>query len=202
MKQFIDFIPLILFFIVYKISPQAVDILGHSIMVGGIFSATAVLIASSIVVYGILYIQQGKLEKSQWLTLAGCLVFGSLTLAFHSETFLKWKAPVVNWIFALVFAGSHFIGDRLLIQRIMGHALTLPQSVWTKLNIAWIVFFLFCGAANLYVAFTYQDFWVDFKVFGSLGMTLLFLIGQGIYLARHLHDADPSTQPSTKKTED
>ncbi|WP_341959442.1 septation protein A [Pseudomonas sp. RC10] len=202
MKQFIDFIPLILFFIVYKISPQAVDILGHSIMVGGIFSATAVLIASSIVVYGILYIQQGKLEKSQWLTLAGCLVFGSLTLAFHSETFLKWKAPVVNWIFALVFAGSHFIGDRLLIQRIMGHALTLPQSVWIKLNIAWIVFFLFCGAANLYVAFTYQDFWVDFKVFGSLGMTLLFLIGQGIYLARHLHDADPSTQPSTKKTED
>ncbi|MGH8419710.1 MAG: septation protein A [Pseudomonas sp.] len=202
MKQFIDFIPLILFFIVYKISPQAVDILGHSFMVGGIFSATAVLIASSIVVYGILYIQQGKLEKSQWLTLAGCLVFGSLTLAFHSETFLKWKAPVVNWVFALVFAGSHFIGDRLLIQRIMGHALNLPQAIWTKLNIAWIIFFLFCGAANLYVAFTYQEFWVDFKVFGSLGMTLIFLIGQGLFLARHLHDADPSTQPSTKKTED
>ncbi|WP_285423309.1 septation protein A [Pseudomonas sp. F3-2] len=202
MKQFIDFIPLILFFVVYKISPQAVDILGHSFMVGGIFSATAMLIASSIVVYGILYVRQGKLEKSQWLTLIACLVFGSLTLAFHSETFLKWKAPVVNWLFALIFAGSHFIGDRLLIQRIMGHALTLPQAIWTRLNIAWIVFFLFCGAANLYVAFTYQDFWVDFKVFGSLGMTLLFLIGQGIFLARHIHDADASTQPSTKKTED
>lgn len=202
MKQFIDFIPLILFFIVYKISPQAVDILGHSFMVGGIFSATAMLIASSIVVYGILYVRQGKLEKSQWLTLVACLVFGSLTLAFHSETFLKWKAPVVNWLFALIFAGSHFIGDRLLIQRIMGHALTLPQPIWVKLNIAWIVFFLFCGAANLYVAFTYQDFWVDFKVFGSLGMTLIFLIGQGIFLARHIHDADASTQPSTKKTED
>jgi intracellular septation protein len=201
-KQFIDFIPLILFFIVYKISPQAVDILGHSFMVGGIFSATAMLIASSIVVYGILYVRQGKLEKSQWLTLVACLVFGSLTLAFHSETFLKWKAPVVNWVFALIFAGSHFIGDRLLIQRIMGHALTLPQPIWVKLNIAWIVFFLFCGAANLYVAFTYQDFWVDFKVFGSLGMTLIFLIGQGIFLARHIHDADASTQPSTKKTED
>ena len=202
MKQFIDFIPLILFFVVYKISPQAVDILGHSFMVGGIFSATAMLIASSIVVYGILYVRQGKLEKSQWLTLAACLVFGSLTLAFHSETFLKWKAPVVNWLFALIFAGSHFIGDRLLIQRIMGHALTLPQAIWVKLNIAWIVFFLFCGAANLYVAFTYQDFWVDFKVFGSLGMTLIFLIGQGIFLARHIHDADASTEPSTKKTED
>ena len=202
MKQFIDFIPLILFFIVYKISPQAVDVLGHSFMVGGIYSATAMLIASSLVVYGVLYVRQGKLEKSQWLTLIACLVFGSLTLAFHSETFLKWKAPVVNWVFALIFAGSHFVGDRLLIQRIMGHALTLPQAVWTKLNIAWVVFFLFCGAANLYVAFTYQEFWVDFKVFGSLGMTLLFLVGQGIFLARHIHDADPSTQPSNKKRED
>jgi intracellular septation protein len=201
-KQFIDFIPLILFFIVYKISPQAVDVLGHSFMVGGIYSATAMLIASSLVVYGVLYVRQGKLEKSQWLTLIACLVFGSLTLAFHSETFLKWKAPVVNWVFALIFAGSHFVGDRLLIQRIMGHALTLPQAVWTKLNIAWIVFFLFCGAANLYVAFTFQEFWVDFKVFGSLGMTLLFLVGQGIFLARHIHDADPSTQPSNKKRED
>ena len=207
MKQFIDFIPLILFFIVYKIDPHAVDVMGHSVMVGGIFSATAMLIASSIVVYGILFVKQGRLEKSQWLTLVACLVFGSLTLAFHSETFLKWKAPVVNWLFALVFAGSHFIGNRLLIQRIMGHALTLPQAIWTKLNIAWIVFFIFCGAANLYVAFTYQEFWVDFKVFGSLGMTLLFLLGQGVFLARHMHDADPeaapsTTAPATKKTED
>jgi intracellular septation protein len=196
-KQFIDFIPLLLFFIVYKIEPRAVDILDHSFMVGGIFSATAMLIISSIVVYGILFITQRKLEKSQWLTLIACLVFGSLTLAFHSEAVLKWKAPVVNWLFALAFAGSHFIGDRPLIQRIMGHALTLPQPIWTRLNIAWVFFFLFCGTANLYVAFTYQDFWVDFKVFGSLGMTLLFLVGQGIFLARHMHDADPST-PKTK----
>jgi intracellular septation protein len=196
-KQFIDFIPLLLFFIVYKIDPRAVDILGHSFMVGGIFSATAMLIISSLVVYGILFITQRKLEKSQWLTLIACLVFGSLTLAFHSEAVLKWKAPVVNWLFALAFAGSHFIGDRPLIQRIMGHALTLPQPIWTRLNIAWVFFFLFCGTANLYVAFTYQEFWVDFKVFGSLGMTLLFLVGQGIFLARHMHDADPST-PKTK----
>ncbi|WP_397449210.1 septation protein A [Pseudomonas sp. NA-150] len=196
MKQFIDFIPLLLFFIVYKIEPRAIDLMGHSVMVGGIFSATAMLIISSIVVYGILFITQRKLEKSQWLTLIACLVFGSLTLAFHSEAVLKWKAPVVNWVFALAFAGSHFIGDRPLIQRIMGHALSLPQAIWTKLNIAWIIFFLFCGAANLYVAFTYQDFWVDFKVFGSLGMTLLFLLGQGIFLARHMHDTDSTpTKP-------
>lgn len=200
MKQFIDFIPLLLFFIVYKIDPRPVEILGNSYMLGGIFSATAMLIVSSVVVYGILFVKQGKLEKSQWLTLVACLVFGSLTLAFHSETFLKWKAPVVNWLFALAFLGSHFIGDRPLIQRIMGHALSLPQAIWTKLNIAWIIFFLFCGAANLYVAFTYQEFWVDFKVFGSLGMTLLFLVGQGLFLAKHMND--PAATPPTTKTED
>ena len=197
-KQFIDFIPLLLFFIVYKTEPRAVDILGNTYMVGGIFSATAMLIISSVVVYGILYVKQRKLEKSQWLTLVACLVFGGLTLAFHSETFLKWKAPVVNWLFALVFIGSHFIGDRLLIKRIMGHALTLPEPIWVRLNVAWIVFFIFCGAANLFVAFTFQDYWVDFKVFGSLAMTLLFLVGQGIYLSRHLHD----TAATTPKTED
>ncbi|RMQ95270.1 putative intracellular septation protein A [Pseudomonas savastanoi pv. glycinea] len=199
-KQFIDFIPLLLFFIVYKIEPRAVEILGNTYTLGGIFSATAMLIISSVVVYGILFFKQGKLEKSQWLTLVACLVFGSLTLAFHSETFLKWKAPVVNWLFALAFAGSHFIGDRPLIQRIMGHALSLPKAIWTRLNIAWIIFFLFCGAANLYVAFTYQEFWVDFKVFGSLGMTLVFLIAQGLYLAKHMQD--PASPPPTTKTED
>ncbi len=198
MKQFIDFIPLFLFFIVYKLDPRVIDVVGQPVTLGGIFSATGVLIASSIVVYGILFISQRKLEKSQWLTLAACLVFGSLTLAFHSETFLKWKAPVVNWLFALAFAGSHFIGDRVLIKRLMGHALTLPDAVWARLNVAWIVFFLFSGAANLFVAFTFQSIWVDFKVFGSLGMTLLFLVGQGIYLSRHLHDADTTTP----KTED
>ena len=199
-KQFIDFIPLLLFFIVYKIEPRIVEIAGHSLSVGGIYSATAMLIISSLVVYGILFIKQRKLEKSQWLTLIACLVFGSLTLAFHSETFLKWKAPVVNWLFALAFAGSHFIGDKLLIKRIMGHALTLPDAVWTRLNLAWIGFFLFCGAANLFVAFTYQSIWVDFKVFGSLGMTLLFLVAKGIYLSRHLHDTDAATTHS--KSED
>ncbi|MBT8765119.1 septation protein A [Metapseudomonas boanensis] len=190
MKQFIDFIPLILFFIVYKLDPRAVDLAGHTYMLGGIFSATAVLIISSLIVYGTLFLLQRRLEKGQWLTLVACLVFGGMTLAFHSETFLKWKAPVVNWLFALGFAASHFIGDRPLIQRIMGHAVNLPQPIWVRLNVAWIMFFLVCGFANLFVAFTFHEFWVDFKVFGSLGMTVLFLVGQGIFLARHIHDGE------------
>lgn len=198
MKQLIDFVPLLLFLVAYKTDPQTVELAGHSFAFGGIFSATAVLIISSVIVYGILFVTQRKLEKGQWLTLIACLVFGGLTLAFHSETFLKWKAPVVNWLFALAFAGSHFIGKQPLIKRMMGHALTLPDPIWLRLNVAWIVFFIFCGAANLFVAFTFQAFWVDFKVFGSLAMTLLFLVGQGIYLSRHLHDTDRTTP----KTED
>lgn len=195
MKQFIDFIPLILFFIVFKLEPRDVELLGQSWVLGGIFSATAVLIASSIVVYGLLFITQKRLENSQWITLLGCLFFGSLTLLFHSETFLKWKAPVVSWLFALGFAGSHFIGKQPLVQRMMGHAVSLPDPVWQRLNIAWVVFFLFSGAANLFVAFTFHEIWVDFKVFGSLGMTLIFLIGQGIYIARHV----PQTPEDTGK---
>ena len=103
MKQFIDFIPLLLFFIVFKLDPRTVEFAGQSIELGGIFSATGVLIASSVVVYGTLFAVQKRLEKGQWLTLAACLLFGGMTLAFHSETFLKWKAPVVNWLFALGF---------------------------------------------------------------------------------------------------
>lgn len=189
MKQFIDFIPLILFFIVYKLEPRVIELAGHSVSLGGIFSATAVLILASVVVYGALLIHQRKLEKGQWLTLAACLLFGGMTLAFHSETFLKWKAPVVNWLFAAGFAASHFIGDRPLIQRIIGHAVQLPAPLWARLNLAWVAFFVVCGLANLYVAFTFQQFWVDFKVFGSLGMTVLFMLGQGVFLARHMHDA-------------
>lgn len=200
MKQFIDFIPLILFFIVYKLDPRSVELAGQSFQLGGIFSATAMLIISSTVVYGALFIHQRRLEKGQWLTLVACLAFGTLTLVFHNETFLKWKAPVVSWLFALAFAGSHFIGDKPLIERIMGHAVQLPQPIWTRLNIAWVVFFLISGAANLFVAFTFQSIWVDFKVFGSLGMTLLFLIGQGVYLARHIHDGEAA--PSASKSKD
>ena len=199
MKQFIDFIPLLLFFIVFKLDPRTVEFAGQSIELGGIFSATGVLIASSVVVYGTLFAVQKRLEKGQWLTLAACLLFGGMTLAFHSETFLKWKAPVVNWLFALAFAGSHWIGDKLLIQRMMGHAISLPAPVWRNLNLAWIAFFLIAGSANLFVAFTFQSIWVDFKVFGSLGMTLLFLVGQGIYLSRHLHDEQPANGPTDSK---
>lgn len=191
MKQFIDFIPLLLFFLTYKMSPHQVDLGGYSFQLGGIFSATAVLIASSVVVYGGIFAHQRKLDKGQWLTLIACLLFGGFTLAFHSESILKWKAPTVNLIFAVAFLGSHFIGNKPLIQRMLGHIVELPRSAWVRLNLAWVGFFIVCGLANLFVAFHFPSIWVDFKVFGSLAMTLVFLIGQGMYLARHMHHEDP-----------
>lgn len=186
MKQIVDFVPLLLFFFVYKLEPRTLEIWDMGFSIGGIFSATAVLIASSVVVYAAFFINQRRLEKSQWLTLAACVLFGGLTLALHSETILKWKAPVLNWLFALAFIGSHLIGDKPLIQRMMGHAIQLAPAQWSQLSIAWILFFLICGFANLFVAFHYPTIWVDFKVFGSLGLTLLFIAGQAVYLVRHI----------------
>ena len=192
-KQFIDFIPLLLFFIVYKLEPSVVEVADLSIPIGGIFSATAVLIASSVVVSAALLIRQGRLEKAQWLTLGACVLFGGLTLALHSEAILKWKAPVLNWLFAAAFAGSHFIGEKPLIERMMGHAVQLQSAQWALLNVAWVLFFLVCGFANLFVAFVYPAIWVDFKVFGSLGLTLVFMAGQAVYLVRH---AQPQSEES------
>lgn len=194
-KQFIDFIPLLLFLIAY-VTPLKVDILSYHLALGDIFGATAVLVGSSIVVYGVIFVIQRRLDKGQWITLIGCLIFGGLTLALHNENFVKWKAPVVNWVFAIAFLGSHFIGSKPLVRRIMDHAISLPDQVWMRLNVAWIIFFIVCGAANLFVAFTFDSIWVYFKVFGSLVMTLIFIIAQGVYLARHIQETPES--PSEK----
>jgi len=179
MKQLLDFLPLILFFATYKTH--------------GIFPATAVLIGATVVVYGGLWIKERKLEKSHVITLVATLAFGSITLLLRDETWLKWKAPIINWIFAAIFLGSHFVGDKVVIERMLGHALSAPEQIWRRLNVAWVAFFIFAGSANLYFAFNYEKYWVDFKVFGSLGMTLLFLVGQMLYLSRYMpHDENQS----------
>jgi intracellular septation protein len=172
MKQWLDYIPLFLFLIAFKI--------------WGIFPATGVLIASTVLLYGYVFFTEGRLERNHKIVLAVTLLFGGLTLALHDETFIKWKAPIVNWALALFFLGSHFVGDKLAIERLMGHALTLPVSVWRGLNLSWVVFFAALGAANLYVAFRYETIWVDFKVFGSMGLTLLFVIVQMAVISRYL----------------
>lgn len=186
MKQIIDFIPLIAFFTVYKMDPRTLDLWGNSMDIGGPFSATMVLMLLSGLIYGIVFLKNRTLEKSQLITLVAVMAFGGLTLSFHDEVFLKWKAPIVNWIFAGVFLGSQFIGSTPLIQRMLGHAMTLPDKIWSKLNISWAVFFLCLGAANLFVAFTFHSIWVDFKVFGSLILTFIFVIIQFLAISKYI----------------
>jgi intracellular septation protein len=186
MKQFTEIIPLLLFFITWKITPHPVEIAGITYTLGGIFSATQILLASCIITYTFIFIKNKRLERSQVISLIAICVFGSFTLYFHEEAILKWKAPVVNWIFALVYAVNLFVGDKTISERLLHQAFDMPALQWKKLDIAWIIFFTFLGAANLYVAFTYPEHWVTFKVFGSLGFTFAFIGGQFYVLRKHL----------------
>lgn len=170
MKAWLDFLPIVVFFIAYKVA--------------GIYTAAAVLMLAVSLLYGAIWWRERRLETSQWITLAATLILGSLTLGLHDEAFLQWKAPAVYVLLALLFLGSQLIGTRSLIERMMGEAVTLQPAQWRGLNLAWVVFFLFAAAANAYVVLYHSEWWVDFKLFGSLGMTFAFIIAQGIWLVR------------------
>ncbi len=188
MKQLLDYIPLIFFFIVYKMEERSVQLGSFTYNLGGIFSATEVLVVSSIFVYGALFLINKKLERTQLITLVAVLIFCSFTIIFREEAILKWKAPVVNWIFAAIFLGSHFFTKKNATQLMLEHAVEMPQHAWRRLNFAWAYFFIFLGTINLFVAFTFHEYWVDFKVFGSMGLIFLFIIGQTFYLMPYLQE--------------
>ena len=187
MKQLIEFIPLIVFFIVAKLEPRVVTVGDLSFQLGGVISATAVLIILSLVAYGWAWYRQGRLEKGQSFTLAAIVVMGGLTVILRDEVFLKWKAPIVNWVFALAFWLSGRIGQAGLAERLMGHTLTLSPRQWKRLNHSWTLFFLVLGSVNWAVAFLIPgDFWIDFKVFGNLLITSVFVAAQIVMLRHHL----------------
>ncbi|MDG4598176.1 MAG: septation protein A [Candidatus Contendobacter sp.] len=184
MKLLFDFLPILLFFIAYKLSD--------------IYVATGVLIVATLAQVGWIWLHQRRVEKIPLFTAALVLILGGATLLLHDPVFVKWKPTVVNWLFAAVFLGSRFVGQKTLLERMMGEQLELPAPVWVKLTFAWAGFFLVMGAANLYVAFTFsENTWVNFKLFGLLGLTLLFVLAQALYMSRHLKTdaADPSKEP-------
>ncbi len=194
MKQLIDFIPLILFFIFYKMSPQSIEIMNYAIPLGGIYSATLALVISTVLISLIEFMIYKKISKAQFITLIAVLLFGGLTLGFKNDLFIKWKAPVINWVFGIAILCSAFIGKKTLIERMMGHVITMPPYIWKNLNLSWAIFFILLGTANLYVAFNFETIWVDFKIFGSLGLTLLFTMLQIILLRKHIKPIQ-STHP-------
>jgi intracellular septation protein len=198
MKAFLEYIPLLFFLAIYKLEERVVSFAGIEFTFGGIYSATAALIAGTLIVYGALLIKEGRLTRLQWLVVAAVVVFGSSTLALRSEDILKWKAPVVNWIMAAVFLGSRFLSSMTMAQTMFGQLANMPERRWQRLNTAWAGVFLFVGCANLFVAFTFPNYWVDFKVFGSLGILLLASVGQIFYLYPYMEHDQQTDKPDVK----
>lgn len=181
MKLLFDLFPVVLFFIAYKMYD--------------IYTATAVIIVATIAQVSYMYLKHKRVERIHLITLALILVLGGLTLVLQDEAFIKWKPTLVNWGFALVFLGSHFIGSKPIIRRMMDGAISLPDVIWVRLSMMWIAFFIISGLTNLYVAYNYDtDTWVDFKLFGLMGMTLVFIIIQGFYINRYMEESDSEAE--------
>jgi intracellular septation protein len=181
MKFLLDFFPILLFFLAY----QAWDI----------YVATAVAIAAAALQVGWQRLRHGRVEKMQAITLALLVVFGALTLLLRDPVFIMWKPTVVNWLFAVAFLVTTYVGERSLLQRMMGHAVSLPDAIWRRLNWAWVGFFTAAGVLNLIVAYNFsEDTWVKFKLFGLMGLTLLFVLAQAPYLAKHMEPEAPAKE--------
>lgn len=182
MKAFLEYIPLVLFLVFYRLDPQVITLAGVELTLGGIYAATSVLMLSTVLVYGFFLVKDKTLTRMQWIVVIAVLLFGSSTLLLRSEDILKWKAPVVNWLIAVIFLGSQFIGKKNMARNMFDHMVTMPEARWTRLNLGWVFMFLLVGTTNLFVAFTFDEYWVEFKVFGSFSMLLLATIAQIIYI--------------------
>jgi intracellular septation protein len=178
MKLLLDFLPIIIFFGVYKYT-------------GDIIMATAILIPATLIQLLYTWIKEHKIEKMQLVTLALVVIMGGATVIFQDKTFIQWKPTVVNWLFGLTFLGSQFIGPKTIIERIMAANIELPSNAWRTLNIAWVFFFLSMGIINLFVAYNFsEETWVNFKLFGMLGLTVIFIVIQGLYMSKYIKNTD------------
>lgn len=185
MKFLFDFLPIILFFIAYKLAD--------------IYVATAVAIAASLAQVGWTWLRERKIENMHVVTLVLMVVLGGATLYLQDEAFIKWKPTIANGLFGLAFLLSQFIGKKTLVERLMGKAVSLPPAVWTRLNMMWVIFFFALGLANLYVVYSFDTAtWVNFKLFGMLGLTLTFVLAQAFYLGRYMKPA--VEEPRDKET--
>lgn len=212
-KLLFDLFPIIIFFIAYKLGdanaeatrafmasvglPQPVGPLEKP----GIYLATLIAIIASFGQIAWVKLRGNKVETMMWVSLGIIVVFGGATLWLHDESFIKWKPTVLYWIFAGIIFGAAAFG-RNIIKSLMTSQMELPDAAWGRLNASWGGFFAFMGLANLYVAFTFStDTWVNFKLFGSLGLMLIFVIGQSMMLTKYLDQADLDKAALDKKDE-
>jgi intracellular septation protein len=202
MKLLFDFLPIVLFFGMFKYAENhkdwaaqfATDHLG-ALVSGGVVGlgeapvllATVVVIVATLLQVAVLKVRGRKVDMMLWVSLGLVVVLGGATIWFHSETFIKWKPSVLYWVMGAAFWVSHTFFGRNLLQVLMGEQLVLPAPVWRRLSVAWIAFFAVMGVLNLYVAYNFSTgTWVNFKLFGGIGLMLAFTLGQGVYISRHL----------------
>ena len=178
MKSFLDFFPILLFFGAYKM--------------GDIYSATGVLMAATVIQMFLVYRLDGKLQTMHKVTLGLVLGFGALTLGLHDERFIKWKPTVLYTGMAVALAVSERFFNKNFLHSMLGQQLQLPAAVWQRLNLVWVLYSLFMASINAYVAAYFStEAWVDFKIWGYV-FPVVFIVGQGLYVARHLPKTDES----------
>jgi intracellular septation protein len=189
MKQLVEFIPIILFFIAYQLNGQVFTLAGWEYQFDGIYSATAVLMIATVLQVVFVYALTRTLEKRLlWLLLA-VLVFGGATLFFRNQMFIQWKPTVFNWALAIAFCSSQFIGSKNLMERTLGGQIHLPKLTWTKLNWLWITNFTIVGGLNLVVAYGYsEETWVSYKMYSAIGFTLLLTVLTALIIGPHLKE--------------
>ena len=200
MKLLFDLFPVILFFASFKYygsNPEgAADLVGSllgsavlDVKQAPILLATVVVIVATMAQIAWVHFRHGKVDKMLWVSLALVTVFGGMTLIFQDETFIKWKPTILYWVFAGSMGFAALVLKKNPIKAMLGEQLTLPEPVWGKVNLSWIAFFLFMGALNLIVAFNFPtDVWVNFKLFGGMGLMLLFVLGQGLLLSKYVEE--------------
>lgn len=197
MRQILDLVPLILFFVTYKMDGETIELLGYSYQIDGIFTATAVLMISTAIHLILIRLITGKVEKQLLWLFAVVMVAGSATLILRNELFIQWKPTVFNWGLALVLFGSLFIGEKSLIERMLGQQMELPRKAWTRLNQLWIGNFLIVGALNIYVAYNFSEAtWVDYKLYSAFGFTVLLLVLTMVVVFPHIKDQPEPESPN------
>lgn len=206
MKLLLDFLPVVLFFVTFKVAeshaPQAAAwaSLHLGFMVSGgvvdaaiapVLLATLVVMAATLAQVALMALAGRRVEPALWVSLVLVVVMGGATVWFHSETFIKWKPTLLYWALAAALLLGRIVWRRNLIRSMLSAQLVLPDDIWERLNVAWLAFFSFMGALNLWVAFSFDTAtWVDFKLFGAMGLLLAFSVGQALYLSRHLSPDD------------
>jgi intracellular septation protein len=178
MKFLFDFFPVILFFAAFKIK--------------GIFVATIIAIIASVLQIGWMLLRHKKVEPMMWAGLAIITVFGGATILLHNEMFIKWKPTVLYWLLGTLMICGQLFFNKNAMKGILSKQLVVPDAIWKTMNICWGIFFVVLGCVNIFVAYNFStDTWVNFKLFGIMGLILVFTIAQGLILGNKIQANEP-----------